>query len=113
MNIKPLYKSERVILVGLEDDFQEVCVLDGLVMSIDLRDKKIIHPPWSGQKILKEGYYTPIMIHQKNDYRQKIKQSLKRRMINDIEKQLKHPPEEAVNSLIWKPERLTINYRSY
>ncbi len=106
MNIKPLYKSDSKILVGLEDDFQELCVLDGLVMSIDLQDKKIVHPPWSGQKILMEGDYTPIMIHQKNDYRQKIKKSLKKKMIANIEKQLKYPPEEAVYSLIWKPDRL-------
>jgi len=106
MNIKPLYKSDSKIIVGLEDDFQELCVLDGLVMSIDLQDKKIVHPPWSGQKILMEGDYTPIMIHQKNDYRQKIKKSLKKKMIANIEKQLKYPPEEAVYSLIWKPDRL-------
>lgn len=106
MNIKPLYKSDSIILVGLEDDFQELCVLDGLVMSIDLQDKKIVHPPWSGQKILMEGDYTPIMIHQKNDFRQKIKKRLKKKMIADIEKQLKHPPEKAVDSLIWKPDRL-------
>jgi hypothetical protein len=110
MNIKPLYRSDSKILVGLEDDFRELCVLDGIVMSIDLQDKKVIHPPWSGQKILKDGDYIPIMIHQKNDYRQKIKKSLKRKMIHDIEKQLQHPPEEAVNSLIWKPERLNMNY---
>ncbi len=106
MKIKPLYKSDSKILVGLEDDFQELCVLDGLVMSIDLQDRKIVHPPWSGQKILMGGDYAPIMIHQKNDYRQKIKKSLKKKMIADIEKQLKHPPEEAVDSLIWKPDRL-------
>ncbi|KPK31774.1 MAG: hypothetical protein AMK70_11775 [Nitrospira bacterium SG8_35_1] len=105
MNIKPLYKSEREILVGLNDDFRELCVLDGLVMIVDLLERKIVHPPWSGQKILMKGDYTPIMIHQKNEFRQKIKKSLKRKMINDIENQLKHPPEEAVNSLIWKPER--------
>ncbi len=106
MNIKPLYKSNREVLVGLEDDFRELCVLDGLVISIDLKNRKIVHPPWSGQKVLLEGDYTPIMIHQKNDFRQKIKRSLKRKMINDIENQLKNPPEEAVNSLIWKPDRL-------
>ena len=76
MNIKPLYKSDSKILIGLEDDFQELSVLDGLVMSIDLHNKKIVHPPWSGQKILMEGDYTPIMTHQKDDYRQKIKKSL-------------------------------------
>ncbi len=105
MNIKPLYKSDSKILVGLEEDFREVCAMDGLVISIDLENKKIVHPPWSGQKILMEGDYIPIMIDKKNKYRQKIKKALKKRMIADIEKQLKDPPVEAVNSLIWKPER--------
>ncbi|MFO7850970.1 MAG: hypothetical protein ACQERS_14610 [Bacteroidota bacterium] len=106
MNIKPLYKSDNEILVGLNDDFRELCVLDGIVMSVDLEDKKIVHPPYSGQKLLMEGNYTPIMIDQKDKYRQKIKTSLKKRMIAEIEKQLEHPPQEAVDSLIWKPERL-------
>lgn len=106
MNIKPLYKSDNEILVGLNDDFRELCVLDGIVMSVDLKDKKIVHPPCSGQKLLMEGNYTPIMVDQKDKYRQKIKKNLKKRMITDIEKQLEHPPQEAVNSLIWKPERL-------
>lgn len=105
MSIKPLYKSSSEILVGLSEDFREVCVIDGLVISIDLEKKRILHKPWSGQKILKEGKYLPIMVNQKNDYRQKIKKSLKRKMIADIENQLKYPPEEAVNSLIWKPDR--------
>ena len=106
MNIKPLYKSDSKILVGLDDDFKEVCVIDGLVICIDLENKKIVHPPWSGQKILMKGDYRPIMTHQKNIYRQKIRKALKKRIIADIEKQLKHPPLEAVGSLIWKPERL-------
>jgi len=106
MNIKPLYKSDRKILVGLEDDFRELCVLDGIVIGIDLEGRKIVQAPWSGQKILMEGGYTAILIHQKNDYRSKIKKSLKRRMIADIENQLKHPPDEAVDSLIWKSDRL-------
>lgn len=107
MKIKPLYKSDNEILVGLDDDFREVCVPDGLVMSIDLERKKVIRTPWSGQKILMEGNYSPIMLHQKNKYRQKIRKALRKRIIADIEKQLTKPPEEAVHSLIWKPERLT------
>ncbi|MEA1887992.1 MAG: hypothetical protein U9N72_12365 [Bacteroidota bacterium] len=106
MNIKPLYKSDNEVLVGLNDDFRELCVLDGLVMSIDLKDKKIVHPPCSGQKLLMEKNYSAIMIDQKEKYRQKIKKSLKKRTIADIENQLINPPQEAVDSLIWKPDRL-------
>jgi len=110
MNIKPLYKSrESILLVGLEDDYRQVCVPDGLVVAIDLKNKKIIQPPWSGQKILRQGDYSPIIPQEKNSYRQKIKKSLKKRKISDIEKQLQHPPEEAVNSLIWKPRRFKKN----
>lgn len=109
MNIKPLYKSDNVVLVGLEDDFGEPCVPDGLVSAIDLGNKKVLHAPWSGQKILREGEYTPILSHQKNEFRQKIKKRLKKRLIADIEKQLDHPSQEAVDSLIWKPARLLVN----
>ncbi|MDZ7738557.1 MAG: hypothetical protein U5K32_05715 [Bacteroidales bacterium] len=106
MNIKPLYKSDMVILVGLDDDFIEPCVLDGLVIAIDLDNKEIFQSPWSGQKILREGDFTPILSHQKDEYSKRIKKSLKKRMIADIEKKLKHPSQEAVDSLIWKPARL-------
>ncbi|MDT8401093.1 MAG: hypothetical protein RQ743_05310 [Bacteroidales bacterium] len=106
MNIKPLYKSDNKILVGLDDDFREVCLLDGLVMIIDLDRREAVHPPWSGQKILTEGNYTPIMTHQKDKYRKKIKKAFKKRKIAEIEKQLKSPTREAIDSLIWKPERL-------
>ena len=108
MNIKPLYKSDRKILVGLDDDFSEVCVPDGLVMVIDLEGKKILNSPWSGQKILMTGDFTPIMIHQKSEYRKRIRKALRKRTIADIEKQLKNPDEEAVESLVWKPERLKL-----
>jgi hypothetical protein len=106
MNIKPLYESGREILVGLDDDFREVCVPDGLVMIIDLERKKVLRSPWSGQKILMTGEFTPIMMHLKNEYRKKIKKAFRKRTIAEIEKQLTNPPEEAVQSLLWKPERL-------
>lgn len=106
MNIKPLYISDNFILVGLEDDFSEPCVPDGLVSTLDLRKGKVLQSPWSGQKTLRQGNYIPILSHQKDEYRQKIKKKLKKRIISDIEKQLKYPPREAVDSLIWKPARL-------
>lgn len=106
MNIKPLYKSEKKIMVGLDDDFREVCVPDGLVIVIELEEKKILRSPWSGQKILMNGDFTPIMKHQKSEYRQKIRRAFRKRIIAEIEKQLKNPPEEAIESLLWKPERL-------
>ncbi|HDZ42177.1 MAG TPA: hypothetical protein ENH59_10955 [Bacteroidetes bacterium] len=105
MNIKPLYKSGNKVLVGLDEDFREVCLMDGLVMIVDLDSKVVIHPPWSGQKILMKGDYVPIMTHQKNKYRQKIRKVLRKRKIAEIEKQLRGPSEEAIDSLIWKPER--------
>jgi len=110
MNIKPLYSSDSKVLVGLEDDFRELCVLDGLVMSIDLERKKIIREPWSGQKLLLEEDYTPILIKQKNTYRQKIRKAFRRKKIAEMEKQLRNPSEEAIKSLIWKPERLVKEY---
>ena len=94
--------------MGLDDDFSEVCVPDGLVMVIDLEGKKILNSPWSGQKILMTGDFTPIKIHQKSEYRKRIRKALRKRTIADIEKQLKNPDEEAVESLVWKPERLKL-----
>ncbi|MBS0011760.1 MAG: hypothetical protein KFF49_10150 [Bacteroidales bacterium] len=105
--MKPLYKSGNEIMVGLDDDFSEVCLPDGLVMIIDLERKRVIHPPWSGHKLLMKGNYDPIMTDQKNKYRQKLRRALRKRKLAEIEKQLRWPGEEAVNSLIWKPERLS------
>lgn len=107
MNIKPLYKSGREILVGLDDDFSEVCVPDGLVMVIDLEGKKILRTPWSGQRILMTGDFSPIRIPRKDKYRKKIKKAFRKRKVAEMEKQLTNPPREAVESLLWKPERLS------
>ncbi len=109
MNIKPLYKNDSEILVGLEEDFTEVCILDGLVISLDLKERKQKGKPWSGQKVLRNGKYTPILINQKNEYRQMIRKTFRKRFLADIKKQLISPPAEAVKSLIWKPDRLRIN----
>ena len=107
MNIKPLYKSGREILVGLDDDFSEVCVPDGLVMVIDLEGKKVVRTPWSGQRILMTGDFSPIRIARKDKYRRKIKKAFRKRKIAEMEKQLTNPAREAVESLLWKPERLS------
>lgn len=107
MKVKPLYRNGDRILVGLYDDFSEVCVIDGLVVTVDLKKRKVLHQPWSGQKILKKEDYKPILKHQKDEYRQKIRKAFKKRKLAEIEKQLANPPRDAINSLIWKPGRLS------
>ena len=106
MNLKPLYKAENNILIGLKSDFQELCVIDGLVVEVDIEGKKILSEPVSGLHKLKAGNYTPIRQREKKEYARMIERRLKRKLLKKIEEKLAYPAKEAVESLVWVPERL-------
>lgn len=55
MNIILLYRSNSLILGGLDIDYSTKQVEDGLVLKINIQEKKIENKPWSGQKMLKFG----------------------------------------------------------
>ena len=107
MKIKPLYKDDNNVLVGLESDFPEVCVIDGLVVEIDLQSKRILNHPWSGQKKLKHRTYSPIRKEEKAEYRKRVERSLKRKGIKQVLEMLMNPTTDQVQSLIWIPDRLS------
>lgn len=106
MSIKPLYRFDNKILVGLEVDFRELCVIDGLVVELDLDDKNILHHPWSGQKKLRLGIYSPIRNEHKIEIKRRIERKFRRKIVNQIIDMLTNPTGEQIESLIWKPDRL-------
>ena len=106
VKLKPLYRSENNFLVGLAADFKELCVLDGLVVEVDIDSKKIIGDPVSGFSKLQSGEYTPIRQSEKKEYSKLIERKLKKRLIRKIEEELEAPDDIALNSLIWRPDRL-------
>lgn len=106
MDITPLYRFESRVLVGIEIDYVEPTVEDGLVVEIDLKNKEIEHQPWSGQKKLKFGFYYAIETKDREKVMEEITASLGKNKIIEIIDILLYPNKESVDSLIWLPERL-------
>ncbi len=106
MNIIPLYRFESSILVGLDIDFAEPTVEDGLVVEIDLKEKAIKHQQWSGQKKLKFGYYYTVEVSDREIVLEEILDAVDKNKIIEIIDILLYPNKESVDSLIWLPERL-------
>lgn len=112
MNLKPLYRTDSRILIGLESDFKELCVLDGLVIEVDLEGKKKLSGPESGLRKLKSGNYKPIRQHEKKEYVRVIERKLKRKLIKKIEEELISPAQDSIDTLSWIPDRLAGNGKS-
>lgn len=108
MKIIPLYRFENLFLVGLNLDYQGENISDGLVAEIDIRRRKI-NTVWSGQKMLKFGTYFPIDMSERMSIYDLIKSELGEELINEIENILLLPSKEAIDSLIWIPERLKMH----
>jgi len=106
MRLIPLYKFESNILIGLKEDYVQSNVKDGLVIEIDMEKKQIITNPWSGQKKLKFGYYYPLNENEKQVINKEINGLFSEMFINEIIDLLLNPSKEAIDSLIWIPERL-------
>jgi hypothetical protein len=106
MNIIPLYRTSSLILVGLDIDFPTETVQDGLVVKIDIQNKKIEYQPWSGQKMLKFGSYDAVPISEWKSLTDQITEALGKNMIIEIIDMLLYPTQESIDSLIWLPDRL-------
>ena len=106
MTLKPLYKLGSKVLVGLDKDFYEVCVLDGLVIEVDLDARQPLTSAGSGLYLLKHSSYTPIRKNEKSEYIRLLRKKLKKKQLRKIEEELEFPSREAVESLQWVPERL-------
>lgn len=102
----PLYKLGSVILLGLSEDFISEVVDDGLVLEIDLKEKRIINNPWSGQKKLKFGFYYPIPVEERTLQLDLIAQEFDKNVIREMIDLLLNPSQDAIDSLIWLPKRL-------
>lgn len=106
MKIIPLYKIDDRFLIGLDIDYPGKTVTDGLVIEVDIQDKKIVNPPWSGQKKLKFGCYDAIDESEREFYTDLISTALGKNLIIEIIDNLLYPDKIAIESLIWTPDRL-------
>ena len=106
MELKPLYKNNNYILVGLAQDHITEVVDDSLVVELDISTGELINGPWSGQKKLKFGFYYPIEKNEIEDFINNLQKVFSNKKIKEIEDLLLNPPKKAVESLIWLPERL-------
>jgi len=106
MNLIPLYKVHNRFLIGLDIDYPVDKVIDGLVIEIDIHEKKIVNPPWSGQKKLKFGYYDAIEESDRSFYLDLISKTLGKNLIIEIIDNLLYPDKKSIESLVWTPDRL-------
>jgi hypothetical protein len=104
----PLYRRHNDILIGLSEDYPEV-VDDGLVVMINLENKKIIGQPSSGQRIVKHGYWDVIEKDERQQVMKLLDESLEGSVLNEIIDLLINPPKDSIQSLLWKPERFKKN----
>lgn len=100
----PLYKRGNDILVGLTEDYTEI-VDDGLALMVNLDRKEIIGQPYSGQRIIKHGYWDAINEGERQLVLKQLFESFGSVRVNEIMDLLLHPPKESIQSLLWKPER--------
>ena len=103
----PLYRTGSRILVGIKEDYPTNIVKDGLVLEIDTKEKRIVNNPWSGQLKLKfSGYYEAIPKNEIQEVLSEIQEAFHETVIMEMVDLLLNPSAEAVESLIWIPERL-------
>jgi hypothetical protein len=102
----PLYYIESKVLIGLKEDYAQGKVDDGLVLELDLNEKRIVDNPWSGQKKLKFGYYYAVEENEKQELLRKIQASFDELVLREMVDLLLNPSLESVKSLVWLPERL-------
>jgi hypothetical protein len=106
MILTPLYRLDSRILIGLIEDHQTDYVKDSLLVQIVLESKEIHDRAWSGQKLLKFGFYHAIPKADRVKLMQNISDVFGPALISQIENLLLKPNRESIDSLIWVPERL-------
>lgn len=92
-------------MIGLTEDYPEV-VDDGLVVMVDLDKKRIVGQPFSGQRIIKHGYWDAIKEEERQLVLKQVYGSFGALRVNEIIDLLLNPPKESIQSLLWKPDRL-------
>jgi hypothetical protein len=80
----PLYQIESKVLIGLKEDYAQGKVDDGLVLELDLSEKRIVDNPLSGQRKLKFGYYYPVEQDEKQELLKKIEESFDELVLREM-----------------------------
>ena len=101
----PLYRRGDDLLVGLTEDYLKV-VDDGLALMVNLDRKEIIGQPYSGQRIIKHGYWDAIEEDERQLVLKQLFESFGSVRVNEIVDLLHNTPMESIQSLLWKPKRL-------
>lgn len=109
MDIFPLSQFRSKVLLGLDIDVSKISGTDWLVIEVDLDTKLIECQPWSFKKKLKFGFYYPIEDNERESIKDSIKNILGKNKIIEIIDSLRFPSKEAIESLVWIPDRLKNN----
>ena len=76
------------------------------MLVLDIENRRIINGPWSGQKILKFGFYSPINEKDEMQISKEIEESFSKEAIFEMLDLLINPSQESIESLVWLPERI-------
>jgi hypothetical protein len=106
MDIFPIYRFGSLVLIELDIDYSSNKVKDGLVIELNLKDKTLVSPPWSGQKKLKFGFYDAVKESERSELIKEIHSVFGEEKISAFIEMLLHPSDESIKSLIWIPDRL-------
>jgi hypothetical protein len=91
-----------------ELDFQGQMLEDGLCINISFRSQEYT-PIIRGQNFLRFGLYEPILIDERQEWIQRIEESVKPDIIKEIEQLLEFPTEELMKQVNFVPPRLRKN----
>ena len=98
--------------MGHQLDFKgDEKIKDGLVVKLHLGTAEY-SVAYSGQKLLKFGYYEPIEDAQRQIWLDRIIEQIPEKLISEIEMLLEHPTQEALRSLVWIPPRFKNQYQN-
>jgi len=100
--LTPIYWEGNKILIALTEDMPqgEKKMLDSLVMKVDIEAGVMEGIPWSGQKMLKFGSYTPINAQEKPGIQEKLEKTFDTIELHKLYTLLKEPPQESIDKLI-------------
>ena len=73
---------------------------------VDLDKKRIVGQHFSGQRIIKHGYWDWIEVNERQLVLKQVYESFGALRVNEIIDLLLNSPTESIQSLLWKPERL-------
>jgi len=105
MHVVPIYHEGDTVMLIHELDFQDQILEDGLCINLSLRSQEYT-PIIRGQNFLRFGLYEPILIGERQEWVQRIEESVPLEIIKEIEELLKFLTEELMKSVNFRPPRL-------